>query len=107
MTMSSLEIADLTKKRHDNVMRDIRAMLEGLNLLALSFEGSYKDQNNREHLCFNLTRDLTETLIAGYSVSLRHAVVVRLREQEAQVAKLVVPALPNFFNHAKAARAWT
>ena len=43
MTMSSLEIAALTGKRHDNVLRDIRTMLEELEMDALKFEGSYKD----------------------------------------------------------------
>ncbi|QKV65298.1 phage antirepressor KilAC domain-containing protein [Pseudomonas sp. 43A] len=105
-TMSSNEIAQLTGKRHDNVARDIRAMLEGLNLPALNFEGSYKDQNNQDRTCFYLNRDLTETLILGYSIPLRHAVVVRLRELEAQVAKPVVPTLPDFSNPAEAARAW-
>jgi len=106
LTMSSKEIAELTEKRHDNVMVDIRAMLEGLNLSALSFQGCYKGGNGKELPCFNLTRDLTETLILGYSIPLRHAVVVRLRELEAQVAKPVVPALPDFSNPAEAARAW-
>ncbi|MBK5343206.1 hypothetical protein JFU48_17705 [Pseudomonas sp. TH49] len=87
-------------------MADIRAMLEDLNLSALSFQGCYKGGNGKELPCFNLPRDLTETLITGYSVPLRHAVVVRLRELEAQVAKPVAPALPNFSNPAEAARAW-
>ncbi|WP_159812994.1 Rha family transcriptional regulator [Pseudomonas sp. 18058] len=84
--MSSLEISDLTEKRHDNVMVDIRAMLEGLNLPALSFQGSYKDKNKQDRPCFNLPLDFTETLINGYSIPLRHAVVVRLRQLEEQVA---------------------
>jgi len=87
VTMSGLEIAELTDKRHDNVMADIRAMLGGLNLAPLSFQGSYKDKNKQDRPCFHLTRDLTETLILGYSAPLRHAVVVRLRELEEQMAK--------------------
>ena len=43
MTMSSVEIAELTGKRHDNVMADIRNMLEELELDALSFQGVYLD----------------------------------------------------------------
>ena len=31
LTMTSLEIAELTGKRHDNVMRDIRSMLVELH----------------------------------------------------------------------------
>jgi len=45
------------------------------------------DAYKREKPCFNLPRDLTETLITGYSTPLRHKVVVRLRELEAQAAK--------------------
>ena len=41
LTMSSLEIAKLTGKEHFNFMRDIRTMLEELELGTLSFEGSY------------------------------------------------------------------
>ena len=48
MTMSSLEIAELTDKRHNNVLRDIRNMLNELELAELRFEHSYKDKNSRE-----------------------------------------------------------
>jgi len=107
LTMSSLEIAELTDKNHADVLRDIRKMLGDLGKGDGSkFAGIYFDAYKREKPCFNLPRDLTETLITGYSVPLRHAVVVRLRELEAQVAKPVVPALPNFSNPAEAARAW-
>ena len=97
VTISSLEIAELTGKNHADVLRDIRKMLGDLEKGDGSrFAGIYLDAYKREKPCFNLARDLTETLITGYSVPLRHAVVVRLRELETQVANPVSPVLPNF-----------
>ena len=55
-TMSSREIAELCDKRHDNVMRDIRAMFEELGNTALSVEGSYLDSTGRSLPCFNLPK---------------------------------------------------
>lgn len=46
-TMSSREIAELTGKRHDNVTRDIRNMLEELGEDVLSFEGMSQDAYSR------------------------------------------------------------
>ena len=40
LTMSTLEIAELTGKRHDNVMEDTRKMLIGLELAAPDFSGT-------------------------------------------------------------------
>ena len=40
MTMSSLEIAELTGKRHDNVLTDVRKLLEELSLHAPDFSGT-------------------------------------------------------------------
>ena len=45
LTMSSLEIAELTGKRHDNVMRDIQGMLVELGGV-LSFEDTYTNPQN-------------------------------------------------------------
>ena len=107
LTMCSLEMAELTEKNHADVMRDIRNMLEDLGEEdASKFAGIYLDAYKREKPCFNLPRDLTETLITGYSAPLRHKVIVRLRELEGEKAKQVGPALPNFANPAEAARAW-
>lgn len=107
LTMSSQEIAQLTGKRHDHVMRDVAKMLDSLGLAdGPSFGGIYLDTYQREKPCYNLPRDLTETLITGYSAPLRLAVIRRLHELEAEVAKPPVLALPNFSNPAEAARAW-
>lgn len=44
--MSSLEIAELTGKRRDNVMVDIAKMLEGLNFPAPEFSGTLKSERD-------------------------------------------------------------
>lgn len=84
--MSSREIADLTGKRHDHVMRDIRRMLTELEITDPKFGGSYQDDTGRALPCFFLDRDLTETLITGYNVKFRHRVIKRLRQLEQQQA---------------------
>jgi phage antirepressor YoqD-like protein len=82
--MSSREIAELTGKDHAHVMRDIRTMLEVLKKDASSFGGIYQDAYGRDKPCFNLDRELTMTLVSGYDIPLRHRVVTRLAELEAQ-----------------------
>lgn len=90
--MSSREIADLTGKRHDHVMRDIRRMLTELEITDPTFGGSYQHETGRQLPCFFLDRDLTETLITGYNVKIRHRVIKRLRELEQRVAApLAIP----------------
>lgn len=84
LTMSSREIAELTGKEHPNVMRDIRGMLLELGEDVLKFEDIYADAYGREQPCFSLPKDLTITLVAGYNVKMRHAIVKRWQELEAQ-----------------------
>jgi phage regulator Rha-like protein len=74
-------------KRHDNVTADIRNMLSVLDLSTADFSAVYKAGNGQQYEHYELPRDLTETLITGYSIPLLHKVVVRLRELEAEVAK--------------------
>ena len=89
LAMSTREIAELTKKDHANVLRDARNMLEELGKDAFSFEGIYLDAYGREKPCINLPKDLTFTLVAGYSAKMRHAIVVRWQELESNLAKPV------------------
>ena len=95
-TMSSREIAELTGKEHTNVRRDIENMLKELAKDALSFERIYLDSMNRQQTEYHLDRELTQTLITGYSIPLRHKVIQRLNELESaggQLAAIKDPQL--------------
>lgn len=88
--MSSQEISALTGKEHFNVVIDIKKMLGELGEDVLKFQGIYKDSMNRKQTEYLLDRELTDTLLTGYSAVLRRKVIARWRELEAAVA----PAVP-------------
>lgn len=46
MRMSTLQIADLTGKRHSNIVRDLKSHFLNENIALLNFEQSYFDANN-------------------------------------------------------------
>jgi phage antirepressor YoqD-like protein len=80
--MSSSEIAELTGKLHAHVLRDIRAMLEALKDDPV-LDHVLEDKDGRGYTVnFHLDRELTETLLTGYSIPLRRKVVRRLHELE-------------------------
>lgn len=83
-TMSSKEIADLTGKRHDHVLADIRNMFEQLKIDSTEFSGQYKDSTGRLLPCFNLDKELSTCLVSGYNVQLRMAIIKRWNELETQ-----------------------
>lgn len=87
LTMTSREIAELTSKRHPDVKRDILNMFEQLEQDASSFAHTYLDSQNRQQTEFNLDKELTLTLVAGYNVKLRLAIIKRWQELEAKVQK--------------------
>lgn len=83
-TMSSVEIAEITGKEHYNVIRDIRTLLEQ-GVAALNFEAStYKDANQRNRPCFNLTKKGCLILASGYDAKLREKIIDRWEELEIQ-----------------------
>ena len=81
-TMSSLEIAELTGKRHDAILRDIRNLLsQGVN--AHNFvEVEYLDKKGEARPSFNLTKKGCLILASGYDAKLREKIIDRWEQLE-------------------------
>lgn len=105
VTMSSREIADICKKKHQHVRRDIEKMLSNLELDASIYGHIYLDAYGREQSEYVLPKLLTATLITGYRDDLRYKVIERLDELEKKKGASTV-AVPDFSDPAEAARAW-
>lgn len=90
MVMSSREIAELTGKEHRNVLRDTKKMFKALGYSEggmLTFEHTYiHPQNSQPYQEFRLPKDLTLTLVTGYNVAMRHAIVQRWEELEREIS---------------------
>lgn len=54
ITMSSLEIAKVTRKDHADVLKDIRRIFAEAEIDAGKFSGVYFGGNNQYRPCFNL-----------------------------------------------------
>ncbi|ENF3264274.1 Rha family transcriptional regulator [Escherichia coli] len=117
ISMTSVEIAELTGKRHDNVLRDIRKMLEELNALKTEavdeelnalkteavdeelnalklsspigvIEDVYLDAKGESRTMYRLDRKHTFILVAGYSVQLRAKCYDYIQTLERRVLQL-------------------
>ncbi len=90
--MSSREIAELTDKRHDNVIRDIREILKAV--YSIEFDSSFLRNHRNQQVMFTagitvvidergfiseilLDRRNTEILITGYDVKRRASIIDR------------------------------
>lgn len=93
LTMSTLQIAELTGKKHDKVLRDFRDLLASLkkgsklvrgdltNSGEIGFytESTYKDPMNRKQPMYEIGEDLCNTLVMGYDAPLRFKVAKEWR----------------------------
>ena len=85
----STEIAELTGKTHNMVMRDIRRMCESLGIPPEQFCSGYIDQQGKTRSCYKLPAREVKILITGYDVVRRAKVIDRLDELEGVVAGIV------------------
>lgn len=93
-TMSSREIAELTGKLHNNVLRDIDNLLETLNSeLSSGFKSSTYISGTppREYRLFLMDRDSSYCLMAGYDANARMRIIKRWQELETQPAQNALP----------------
>lgn len=104
-SMGSVEIAEITGKRHPDVKRDIESMVKQLGGDVSSFARIYFDSMNRRQTEYRLDRRYVECLLTGYRAELRMRVIDRMRQLEAELAKKA-PAIPDFSDPVAAARAW-
>jgi len=106
-TMSSLDIAQVTGKPHNDVLKAIRNMEPSWEKVAQGkFSlGSYKDANNQSRPCYYLNKRECLYVATKFNDEARAKLIIRWEELE-QKERTTMTALPDFTNPAEAARAW-
>lgn len=108
--MTSLEIAELTGKKHAHIMRDIRGLLDqGVsesNFGLWSYKQEQPKGGYKDVACYKLTKKGCLILASGYNAVLREKIINRWEELEKKERAERVTSLPDFTNPAIAARAW-
>ena len=98
---TSLEVAKIFGKRHDNVVRDIRSIIDNCpeKFTALNFEASnYLDNTGRSLPMFIIFKDGFTLLVMGYTgpeaMRFKLAYIEAFNRMEAELAKRNRPTLP-------------
>ena len=106
-TMSSLEIARLTGKPHNDVLKAIRAMEPAwVKINGGKFSRvEYKDAKGEMRPCFELTKIECLYIATKFNDEARAKLVIRWEELE-QKARAQMLMLPDFTDPAEAAIAW-
>lgn len=107
--MTSLQIAEVTGKRHSDIMRDIRNLLDRgaseRNFALSSYKQNQPKGGTKDVPMYSLTPKGCLILASGYDVVLREKIIDKLEEYQ-QKEHTTITALPDFTNPAEAARAW-
>lgn len=75
--MTTVEIAERTRKDHKHVLRDARLMLETLGMGSAQFWANVPDAYGRDRDALALPKRECLILVSGYSVELRAAIIDR------------------------------
>lgn len=99
-TMTSLEIAEITGKRHSDVLESIRNMEPAWKKIAQrKFPlGSYKDANNQDRPCYILSK--TECLYVATKFNDEARAKLILRWEELETKEISVAKVPTTFAEA-------
>lgn len=100
--VSSLEIARLFERRHDNVMQAIKNLEVDDNFAALNFQGgSYRDANNQERPMFTMTKKGYRRLVMDFTgkraSEVKEQLLDRFEELEEKENRPAIPALSGDF----------
>ena len=106
-TMSSLEIARLTGKPHNDVLKAIRAMEPAWEKITEGkfSRSEYKDTTGRRLPCFELTKTECLYVATKFNDEARAKLVIRWEELERKERANMI-TLPDFTDPAEAAIAW-
>lgn len=90
LSMSSLEIAELTGKEHADVLKAVDKLLIELEIDCREFSRQYKDKSGKSNRMFELDKDTTLCLVSGYNAKLRMAIIKRWQELEGPVKPMTM-----------------
>ena len=99
ISITSLEIAELTGKQHIHIKRDIRDILGRVRDVS-KFGYIFLDSMNRKQEAYRLPKIEALTLISGYSVELRIKIIERLEYLENEFKKQGQYRLPQTYQEA-------
>lgn len=89
ITMTSLQVAEITGKNHSHVIRDIEDEIRklgaeiGKTIFGLT---SYTDKSNRQSKMYNLSKDGAMQLGTRYDATTRYKLIQRMNELEKQLS---------------------
>lgn len=91
--MTSLQIAEITGKRHADVMKSIRKMEPAWEKVAEGkfALGSYKDENSQDRPCYSLNKEECLYIATKFNDEARAKLIKRWKELEEQHQKPSVP----------------